>query len=111
MGGQVARKLSERAEAEVDCVRVYHGKMDSMTESLDGPPTRIVRLCQRALECNEPYIFVAGRWVLGGAEQSAASLALAARMGLFVILAEECVTICPSGVELRHHRPRPWENE
>ena len=77
-----------------------------------GPADRIARLCQRAVECGEPYIFLAGRWVLGSsAEESAASLRVAASLDLCVILAEESLTITPAGVELRHHRPRPWESE
>jgi hypothetical protein len=75
------------------------------------PNPRIRRLCERARLCGEPYVFVAGRWVLGETEeQRRASLRLLARWRLFLIVADENLTVTPDGQELRHHRPRPWED-
>lgn len=74
------------------------------------PAPRIERLCERARECGEGYVFVAGRWVLGASEdERRASLALLASHGLCLILGDEYVTVLPNGKELRHHRPRPWD--
>lgn len=76
------------------------------------PAERIVRLCERARVCGEQYVFVSGRWVLGSEEaEREASLALLARLRLFLIIADEHITLTPDGQELHHHRPRPWEDE
>lgn len=80
----------------------------------DGAPVpdRVRRLCERAAVCGEQYIFVSGRWVLGSTEEERSrSLRYISARSLFVIVAEENITITPQGVELRHHRPRPWEEE
>lgn len=75
-------------------------------------PERMARLCERARLCNEPYVFVAGRWVLGETEaERRASLRLLSRLRLYLIIADEYLTLTPDGQELRHHRPRPWEDE
>ena len=76
------------------------------------PSERLVRLCERARLCGEQYVFVSGRWVLGESEeQRRASMRLLARWRLFLIIADENITVTPEGHELRHYRPRPWEDE
>ncbi len=76
------------------------------------PSEAIHRLSARAQQCGEQYVFVAGRWVLGETEAGrAASLRLLRRLGLSLLIAEEDVTVLPDGTQLRHHRPRPWEDD
>ncbi|MDQ3327817.1 MAG: hypothetical protein M3506_04750 [Chloroflexota bacterium] len=76
------------------------------------PSEAVHRLCARASQCGELYVFVAGRWVLGETETSrAASMRLLMRLGLSLLIAEESMTILPDGTQLGHHRPRPWEEE
>ena len=77
----------------------------------EEPDPRIRRLCERARVCGELYVFVAGRWVLGETEgRRRASMRLLSRLRLFLIIADENITVTPDGQELRHHRPRPWED-
>lgn len=75
------------------------------------PPARVRRLCQRARQCGEPFVWVSGRWVLGGTEhERRASLRLLARWRLSVLVADENRTLLPGGRELRHARPRHWQD-
>lgn len=79
-------------------------------ESEGQVPAAVIRLCDRAEVCGEPYIFISGLWVLGSTEhQRQQSRRYVAALGLYIIAAEENLTITPQGVELRHHRRRPWE--
>lgn len=43
--------------------------------------------------------------------ERAASLGLVAAKGLYLIIADENITRTPHGQELRHHRPRVWEDD
>ncbi len=86
--------------------------MSATGESSADPSGRIFRLCERARACGEPYVFIAGRWVLGETHaERMASLALVAAQGLYLIIADENITRTPQGQELRHHRPRVWEDD
>ncbi len=89
----------------------YGCAMNERQPEAAQPSEAIRRLCARAGQCGEPYVFVAGRWVLGETEAGrAASLRLLRRLGLSVLIAEEDVTIVPDGTQLRHRRSRPWED-
>ena len=86
--------------------------MSELRQETAQPSEAIQRLCARARQCGEPYVFVAGRWVLGETEADrTASLRLLRRLGLSLLIAEEDVTVLPDGTQLRHHRPRPWEDD
>ncbi len=85
--------------------------MKQIVDMNQEPPARVRRLCTRARECGEPYIFVAGRWVLGKTESECrASLRLLARWRLSALLADENRTVLPGGRELRHVRYRPGQD-
>jgi hypothetical protein len=85
--------------------------MDAGGDEGPEPSVRVVRLCERARLCGEPYVFVAGRWALGETdEERRASLRLLSRWRLYLVIADEDVTRTPEGQELKHRRLRPWED-